>query len=61
MVMIFTPEPGAEPEFSFRGTKDYVRSCTSRERTLKCLTTGVQGPQAGPGSSRGFLMLSHAI
>ena len=41
--------------------KDYVRTRTSRSRTPKSLTAGVQGRLKGPWKLSGVLMLSRAI
>ena len=43
------------------GAKYYVSARTSLTRIPKSLTTGVQGPLKGSGSSRGFDALSCAI
>ena len=43
------------------GAVGYVRAHTSRKRSAKSITAGVQGPPKGPGSSRVFLMFSLVI
>ena len=57
--------PGSDPGFSFGGggggANDYMRERSLQARNPKSLSAGVQGPLKGPGSSRGFLMLSSAI
>ena len=65
MLLFGVDYPRADPGFSWGGgggAKDDTRSRTSRARSPKSFTAGVQGPLKGPGSSSlGFLMLSRAI